>query len=309
MLHLDLARDVRLRPWKRQHDAFLAASNTAFDRVLHAGKQVVPYLNAMKYVHAHQARMNANLVLNKFARAAKGDAEALRTIREYAPDLQWDRVKAAIDANVTYLGKGQNASSFNWGGWAKSDVDEIMNVALRMMDDSLLYGRAGQGASFARSPVGQVLGQFRSYVSFAHNKLLRGTLNTRGPGALATLLAFQYPLTFLMVSANEARKGDLELSNNKLKEMAKKAIGYTAGLGFVADAAGIVGLTGGRGGMSTPLLALAEAPGRALGGMGKMFEGEYREGTADILKAASMVVPGINVMPGTALAIDALQGD
>lgn len=309
VLHLDLARDVRFRPWKRQHDAFLQAHDTAFDRILHAGKQAVPYLNGMKYVHSHQSRMNANLVLNKFARAARGDDAALEEIMKYAPDLDWAPVRAALLTNVTYNSGGRNALRMNWGAWSRTELDSMMNVALRMMDDALLYGRAGQGASFSRSQVGQILGQFRSYVSFAHNKLLRGTLQADGPKGLATVLAFQYPLTFLMVSVNEARKGELDLSDKGLKEMAKKAVGYTAGLGFFSDAAGIAGLTGGRGGLSTPITAMFDAPARVLGGMDKMVEGEYRAGTADIGKAAAMVVPFLNVMPGTAMALDALKGE
>lgn len=313
VLGLDLARDVRLRPWKRQHDAFLEASDTMIDRILHAGKQAVPYLNGMKFIHAHQSRMNANLVLNKFARAAQGDTKALAEIRKYAPDLDWEQAERAIKSNVTYVGK--NAQEFNWSRWAPEDVDGVMNAALRMMDDAILYGRAGQGASFSRSSAGQILGQFRSFVAFANNKLLRGTLNADGPKGLASLMAFQYPMTFLMVSVNEARKGQLDLSEKGVKKMAKTAIGYTAALGFVGDAASILGLTGGRGGLSTPMTGVFDALPRATGGIAKAIgvsrdeSGGYqgREGAADIGKAATMVVPFLNVMPGTALALDALK--
>lgn len=307
VLHLDLARDVRVRPWKRQHDVNLAAGDTVLDRLLHAGKQAVPYLNAMKYVHANQSRMNANLVLNKMARAAKGDAKTLAQIKAYAPDIDWPKVQAAMQANVTYSGK--NATAMNWAGWSQDAIDETMNVALRMMDDTLLFGRPGQGASFARSAVGQVLGQFQSFVSFAHNKTLRGTLQNGGPRALAAVLAFQYPMTFLMVSVNEARKGDLDLSDKGLQKIAKGAIGYTAGLGFISGAASIAGLTGGRAGMSVPLTGIMDAPSRALGGANKMFNGEFREGSADIGKAATQVLPFINAMPGTAMVLDAWKGE
>lgn len=309
VLGLDLGRDVRLRPWKRQHDAFLDSQDTAFDRLLHMGKQAVPYLNGMKYVHAQQSRMNANLVLNKFARAAKGDEAALKQIMSYAPDLDWKRAKAAIDQNVTYSSTGRNAASFNWGGWAKGDIDAVMNAALRMMDDSVLFGRVGQGASIGRSAVGQVMFQFKSFVSFAHNKLLRGTLRNEGVGGLATLLAYQYPLTFMLVMANEARKGNADFSEKGMQEVARKAVGYTAGLGFAGDAAGILGLTSDKKGMTVPLLSLAEAPGRLLGGIGSVVGGETRQGAYDIGKAASMVVPFMNILPGTALALDAIKGE
>lgn len=309
VLKLDLARDVRLRPWKRQHDAFLASQDTALDRLLHMGKQAVPYLNGMKYVHNHQARMNANLVLNKFARAAKGDTEALAQIRAYAPDMDWDTVSKTIQRNVTYTDGGRNASAFGWGGWPQADVDAVMNAALRMMDDSVLFGRVGQGTSVGRSAVGQVMFQFKSFVSFAHNKLLRGTLHNEGVGGMATLLAFQYPMTFLLVGANEARKGNFDMSDKGIQEVAKKAVGYTAGLGFVADAAGILGLTSDKRGMTLPLLSLTEAPGRLLGGIGKVAEGDSRAGAYDIGKAATMVVPFLNVLPGTALALDSIKGE
>lgn len=314
-LGLDLARDVRVRQWKRQHDAFLASTDTLTDRVLHYGKQLVPFLNGMKYVHSHQSRMNANLVLNKFARAAKGDEAALAAIREYAPGMDWNKIRAALERNVTYKKDNRNALSMNWDAWEQADLETVMNAALRMMDDTLLYGRTGQNTSFSRSAVGQLLGQFRSFVAFAHNKLLRGTLHHKGPKGLATLLAFQYPATFLMVSANEARKGDLDLSEKGMKEVAKKAIGYTAGLGFVGDAAGIVGLTGGRGGISTPVMGLFDAPMRFREGIAKATipdqqgETHVREGSAEAAKALLSWVPVINAFPATSMVLDAWKGD
>lgn len=313
VLGLDLSRDIRLNPWKRQHDAFLESSDTMLDRILHAGKQAVPFLNGMKFIHAHQSRMNANLVLNKFARAAQGDTKALAEIRKYAPDLDWTKAEQALKSNVTYVGK--NAKTFNWSNWAQADMEAVMNASLRMMDDAILFGRAGQGASFSRSQVGQVLGQFRSFVSYANNKLLRGTLNADGPKALASLMAFQYPMTFLMVSVNEARKGQLDLSEAGVQKMAKQAVGYTAALGFVGDAAGILGMTGGRGGLSTPLTGVFDAAPRFVGGVAKATglkrdeSGAYQgaSGAADIGKSATMVLPFLNVMPGTAMALEALK--
>lgn len=311
VLKLDLARDVRVRPWLRQHDLNLASKDTALDRALHAGKQAVPYLNAMKFVHKHQARMNANLALNTIARAAKGDSRALRIVREYGlKGDQWERVKAAVERNVTYTGK--NAQQMNWAAWGSGDVDAAMNAALRMMDDAILFGRPGQGAGtpiLARSQIGQILGQFRSFVAYAHNKLLRGTLENGGVKGLAALLAFQYPLTGLLVMANEARKGNLDLSEEGIQDIAKRTIGYTAGLGLAADAIGIVGLTGGRGGLSIPITGVFDSVPTAFGGAGKIMQGEFQSGAGDIAKAASMVVPGLNILPGTALALDAMQED
>ena len=149
-----------------------------------------------------------------------------------------EKVLNATRVNATL--RGGNAQSMNWAGWTQDEIDSAMNVILRIMDDTILYGRPGQGASYARSGVGQILGQFTTFVSFAHNKLLRGTIQNKGYLGLAGLLAFQYPLTMLVVWVNEARKGKLD--ENELEDIAQKAIGYTAAMGFWSDMAGIVGL-------------------------------------------------------------------
>lgn len=307
VLNMDLARDIRVRQWTRQHDNNLRSSDTALDRALHAGKQAVPFLNGMKYVHKHQSRMNANLAINKIARAAKGDAKAKRMLEQYGlRGEELDRVMRAA-GNATY--KGKNATSMNWAAWNQADVDSAMNVALRMMDDSVLFGRAGQGVGtrlLGRSELGQVLGQFRSFVSFAHNKLLRGTLENSGATGVASLLVFQYPLMSMMVTANEARKGRLDLSEEGLREIAVGTIGYTAGLGFAADVAGVLGL-GSRGGLSTPILGVVDALPRAASSVGKAAAGDFRGAAGDLGSAAQLGFPTFNLIPGTAAAINAIK--
>lgn len=310
VLSIDLTRDIRYRPWAQQHDDFLTASNGWIDRVLHAGKQAIPYLNGMKYIHSMQSRMNMNLALQKFGKAMNGDADARRMIEEYSKDVDWEPLFQRNRSKATL--KRNSVKSMNWDEWATDDIDTVMNTVLRMADDAILFGRTGQGSAFARSATGQLLGQFRSFVSFAHNKLLRGTWYNGGPKALAHLLAFQYPLTFLMVAANEARKGTLDLeSDTSIQDIAKKAVGYTAGLGFFADAAGIVGLTQGRGGIGVPVMTLTEAPARIVGGAAKIVQedGNTQAGVADIARGASMVLPIVNGIPGTAMALEAMKGE
>ncbi len=311
VLGLDLARDVRIRPWLRQHEAHLAASDTAFDRVLHMGKQLVPVLNGMKFVHQHQTRMNANLAVNTLARASKGDKRSLRMLEAYGlRGADWDRVRNAINQNARFSGK--NADELNWSAWRQADIDTAMATVTRMMDDAIIYGRIGQGAGsplIARTQIGQVLGQFRSFVSFAHNKLLRGTLHNQGVVGLATLLAMQYPLTGMMVGLNEVRKGNpVDFSEEGLQDIAAKALGYTAGLGFVGDALGIIGV-GGRGGLSTPITGVFDSATRLAGGAGALIEGDVRGGAADIVQSAAMVTPAVMIMPGTALALKAMRGE
>ena len=78
---LDLARDVRVRPWLRQYEANLAARDTLVDRVLHMSVQAVPILNGMKFVHTYLTRLNANHTINTIGRGAKGDRRALKQLR------------------------------------------------------------------------------------------------------------------------------------------------------------------------------------------------------------------------------------
>lgn len=304
VLGLDLARDVQMKPWKRQFDTFIGASDTAFDRFLHSGKQATPILNGMKFIHGIQSRMNANLTLNKIARASAGDADAISVLKAYGKDVDWDTLLPRVRGYVSLNGK--NATSMNWGVWSKADVDTVMNTALRIMDDSLLYGRVGQNAGYARSPVGQILGQFRSFVAFAHNKLLRGTYENQGVLGVATLLAMQYPLTSLMMGVKSAINGKLDLSEKGVKKMALDGISYTAGLGFTADMWGIVS---GNGRMSAPVFGLAENTGEVFRGVKGLFKDEPREAVGDIVSGAAGLVPFVNVFPASKLLIESIKGE
>lgn len=304
VLNLDLARDVRIHPWLRQHETFIASKDTVFDRLLHAGKQFTPFLNAMKYIHAHQTRMNANLALNRLAKAANGDTSAIKMLEDYGlRGAELEKVLNATRVNATL--RGENAQSMNWAGWTPDEIDSAMNVVLRIMDDTVLYGRAGQGASYARSGVGQILGQFTTFVSFAHNKLLRGTIQNKGYLGLAGLLAYHYPLTMLVVWANEARKGKLD--ENDLEDIAQKAIGYTAALGFWADMAGIVGLTGHQSGRSVPVLGLLNAPARIGAGLAAAAQGDVAEGAWEVAKGTSQLIPGVAAIPVTQLLLESIK--
>ena len=304
VLGLDLARDVRMKPWKRQFDTFLSSSDTAFDRLLHSGKQATPILNGMKFIHGIQSRMNANLTLNKVARAAAGDADALKVLQAYGKDVNWADVLGRVHGYVSLNGK--NATSMNWGVWSKADIDTVMNTALRIMDDSVLFGRTGQNAGYARSPVGQILGQFRSFVAFAHNKLLRGTYENDGVLGVATLLAMQYPLTALMMGVKSAINGKLDLSEEGFKKMAKDGISYTAGLGFTADMWGIVS---GNGRMSAPVFGLAENTGEVFRGVKGLFGDDPRAAAGDITAGAAGLVPFVNVFPASKLLIESIKGE
>lgn len=304
VLGLDLARDIRMKPWKRQFDTFIGSSDTVFDRLLHSGKQATPILNGMKYIHGIQSRMNANLTLNKIARASAGDADAIKVLKQYGKDVDWDTLLPRVRGYVSLIGK--NAESMNWGIWAQKDIDTVMNTALRIMDDSILYGRVGQNAGYARSPVGQMLGQFRSFVAFAHNKLLRGTYENDGVLGVATLLAMQYPTTALMMGVKSAINGKLDLSEKGIKKMAMEGISYTAGLGFTADMWGIVS---GNGRMSAPVFGLAQNTAEVFRGVKGLFGDEKRAAVGDITGGAAGMIPFVNVFPASKLLIESIKGE
>ncbi len=311
VMNIDLTRDVRWKPWMQQHIEFTAASNSAIDRVLHFGKQAMPFITAQKYIHHHQVNMAMNLALQRFARAMKGDAEALAQIQSYSKDISWEPILKRNIGKVSWAGK--NATEMNWGTWSQADTDVVMDTVLRYVDDAVLHGRTGQGSGFSRSATGQILGQFRSFVTLAHNKQMRGTIHNSGKLAYAQLLAFQYPLTVLMVTLNEARKGTLEIETEKdIQKLLQKSIGYTAGLGFYADAAGILGLTGGRGGLGVPIVNAAQAPVKIIGGLTKQFDDNTTnddETLHDVAKGASMVVPVVGAFPGVAYYLNSLKGE
>lgn len=304
VLGLDLARDIRMKPWKRQFDTFIDSSDTVFDRILHSGKQATPILNGMKYIHGIQSRMNANLTLNKIARASAGDADAIAVLKQYGKDVDWDPLLQRVRGYVSLSGK--NAESMNWGVWPQKDIDTVMNTALRIMDDSVLYGRVGQNAGYARSPVGQMLGQFRSFVAFAHNKLLRGTYENDGVLGMATLLAMQYPTTALMMGVKSAINGKLDLSEKGVKKMALDGISYTAGLGFTADMWGIVS---GNGRMSAPVFGLAQNTAEVFRGVKGLFGDEKRAAAGEVVGGAAGLVPFVNVFPASKLLIESIKGE
>jgi formate-dependent nitrite reductase cytochrome c552 subunit len=58
-------------------------SNVVQAKLMQA-QQLVPYINAQKYVQTHQARVVANLVVDTFSRAGKGDQKAVEVLAGYA---------------------------------------------------------------------------------------------------------------------------------------------------------------------------------------------------------------------------------
>ncbi len=116
-----------------------------------------------------------------------------------------------------------------------------------------------------------------------------------------------------MVTLNEARKGTLEIETEKdIRDLFKKSVGYTAGLGFYADAAGTLGLTGGRGGLGVPIVAASQGPVKILSGVAKQFDDNAAnddETLHDVAKGLSVIAPVVGAIPGASYYINSLKGD
>lgn len=119
-------------------------------------------------------------------------------------------------------------------------------------------------------------------------------------------MAMQYPLTFLMMSVNEARKGELDFDEDHMQEIAAKALTYTAAAGFMGDALSILGM-GGRGGLAVPITSLANVPLSMVQAGSKMTAGDVEGGAVDLLKAGYKATPLLPLIPGTGTAIKLLE--
>jgi hypothetical protein len=312
VFNIDLTIDSVARPFLKQHQDFISAADTIFHRFLHGAVQSIPYISAQRWVHKGQSRMNLNAGLNQVARAFAGDRKALQALQKYAPDLDLAAIGRRNADLITYTKQGKNAERLNLDAWNTKDAESILDLVLRIADDTILHGRIGEGSTFQRSMLGQILGQFRSYVSLSHNKILRGTIENEGYGAMAMLLAYQMPLTFAIVALNEARKGQLDLDNeDAMLDLAAKSLGYMSGLGFYADAWGILGMNGSRGGLSAPALSITQVPAKVLSTWDKDSDmSENVRNTAEasgeaLLKSA----PILGGFIGTSILLDSLKED
>lgn len=245
---LDLSRDMRIRSWKRQVEVGQTA--TAWhNKYAYMMQQATPTVTGQRMVHRAQANIVINLGLKRVLAATKGDAAALDELLQYMPELDRASLLGEVKAAARYNKQGR-LTDFGWDQLSDQALEDLTNVVTRMADDALLHGRVGQGASFTRTAVGRILFQFMSYSSYAHNKLLRGTLHNKGAIGLASLLVHQYPIMFAMTYLNEIRRGEIPDLDNEadLMRVAARALSYSAVLGLSDLALSVVG--GGRGGVS-----------------------------------------------------------
>jgi hypothetical protein len=228
VLSRNSGQDVRLRPFlNKMEDNFEVPVSHAVQLAMMQAKQLVPYMNGMKYVQQHQARMVGNLVVNTFERAAKGDVKAIEALGKYGLE---SHIVGRIRADIA-------AHGMDTAKWSASTWDDVRAPLTKMMDDAVLRARTGEIPAFAQfSSTGKFLFTFRSFTLTAHNKVLAGTMNKDGFGGLGLILLYQYPLTVAMTATANTLSGKKPMTDEQL---VKKAFNQMGALGLAGEAVGI----------------------------------------------------------------------
>lgn len=217
-------QSMRIRPYlARYEDGYEMGAGGAFQLSLQTLGQSVPYVNAMRYVHHHQAKLVGNLIVDRIGMAARGDAKARAALGKYGlKEHVMEKLKVEIDKH-----------GFNVDAWDDAVWDATRPSFAKMMDAAVLKGRLGDVPAFAAfDSVGKFLFTYRTFVLTAHNKLLAGGLERDGLGAVGMLMLYQFPLAMAAVQAQSVLKGDGPLSD---KDLVKKGIGQMGGLGLFSE--------------------------------------------------------------------------
>lgn len=261
-------QNLRLRPFvHRFEDNFVIGTNDAMHLAAQQAGQLVPYVNVMKYIHGHQARVASNLILNRLEMAANGDAKALKALQKYGIELQVvDRLKAAFKEH------GANVDKWDDAVWRSTRP-----AFMKMMDEAVLHQRLGDMPAFAAfDQVGKFVFTYRSFVLTAHNKVLAGGLERNGSGAVALMMAYQFPLAAMAVQAQSVLNGKGTLSD---KDMALKAFGQMGALGMFGE--GISVASGQKGSFGAPGLIPID---RAYALTGSVASGNWEKAGGDLYK-------------------------
>lgn len=276
-------QQLRMRPYiQRFEDNFEMPKDSRVASFIQQGTQAVPYLNGMKYIHAHQARVHANLVIDTIKRAVHGDAAAAGHLKAYGLESRgMDKLKAAF--------KQHGANVDNWDDAAWAAVRPALN---KMVDESVLHARLGDVPAFAAMDnVGKFIFTYRSFVLTAHNKVLAGTLSREGLGAASLLMIYQYPLAMLATQANTVVQGKPALNQD---ELLTKSLGQMGALGLGGEIASV--LTGSKRSVGAPGLIPWD---RAYSLAGSAASATVGDGSASkVAQDAAALVPFFSLIPG-----------
>lgn len=215
---------MRLRPFiARFEDGYEMDMGNALQLSAQSWGQIVPYANAMKFVHHHQADVVGNLILDRVEMAAKGNTKAREALEKYGLGLHvMDKLASEIKA------KGFDVDKWDDAVWA-----EVRPAFAKMMDAAVLRGRLGDIPAFAAfDQVGKFIFTYRTFVLASHNKVLAGGLERNGAAAVGLVLMYQLPLALAAVQAQSVINGSGVLDSD---DLVKKAIGQMGGLGIFSE--------------------------------------------------------------------------
>lgn len=191
--------NVRLRPFlKKFEDGHSMEALSGADLKLQQLGDLVPYANGMKFIHHHQAAVTGDLLSRRLEKAIQGHQKSRQVLEGYGVDpKQWQALKAQYDQH------GMLVDNWDDAAW-----DAVRSPLYRAMDEAVLQARLGDLPTFvAFDPVGKALFQYRNFVVTAHNKLLAGTLERHGAGALGLMYLYQFPLALAATQAQTALMG------------------------------------------------------------------------------------------------------
>lgn len=292
VLSRNSSQDIRIRPFiQKMEDNFEMPMGDAVAASLQQAKQVVPYLNAMRYVHHSQANAVGNLVAETFEKGARGDAKALAALEKYGlePHIM-DSIKADIQA------AGMDTAKWSDGTWAK-----VRGPLSKMMDDAVLRNRTGEIPAFAQfSSVGKFIFTFRSFVLGAHNKVLAGTLGREGFAGMGLLLAYQLPLTVLAQATADGMANKKDKKEQSIEGLVAKSMGQMGAMGLFSELWGIASGDKQQFG-SSGLMAID----RLYKTGGALAQGNFGTASASAITA----VPILSILPGVRAFAETLKTD
>ncbi len=276
-------QDIRLRPMlQKLEDGFDLPTGSNVNVALHRAKQLVPYINAMKWVHHHQANLVGSLVTDTLAEAARGNAKSLDILKKYGIDLD-SPLMGQVRRDIAQHGADTTR-------WADDSLDSIRTGLDRMMDDAVLRSRKGEMPAFAQvNDAGKFIFTFRSFVLGAHNKTLAGTMSRDGWAGLSLLLMYQYPMSLGAVQLNAWRNGQ-ELSDD---ELVKRATAMMGGIGLFSELVGV--LTGESREFGAPGLIAVDRGFGVLSAAGGVARGTSSAG--DLAAATLNATPLLAILP------------
>lgn len=272
------SQDIRIRPFvHRFEDNFaINAGDNGHLRLQQAG-QLVPYINAMKYIHSHQAQMVAGLVVDRIQMAASGNAKAQAALAKYGINAHvWERLKEDITRH------GNNVDAWSDGTW-----NAVRPALAKMMDESVMRSRMGDLPAFAQfDNVGKFIFTYRSFVLGAHNKLLAGTLDREGIHGMSLLMLYQYPLAALATQMAKVAGGNEPLDDNKL---ASATVANMGSVGLMSELWGVV--SGEKREFGSPGTIAVDRVYKLVGASAGAADPTSKTGAGDVAEAAIGLIP------------------